>query len=201
MKAIIFMSEPHSRHLSPNDFGFTPGRPHAVPNKGKGSNRTGLPRSRWLRRIGVQDQIAARLKNSKSKPPWMTAERFKSLPDEITVRELRYQIHQKGFRTKTITLARTLLDDHVYSLPEIAELSRRCGEIETNFGHVKTMMKICRRHFHVSGCRGEIPLEKQLRSGHFKSAAVESHDSRERGPSSAVVSHGCGVTFLVIAPP
>jgi hypothetical protein len=121
---------------------FTPGRPHAVPNKGKGSKRTGLPRSRWLRRIGVQDQVVAWLKNSKSKPPWMTAEQFASLPGEITVRELRYQVHQKGFRTKTVTLVTTLLDDRVYSLPEIAALYHRRWEIETNFGHVKTTMKM-----------------------------------------------------------
>jgi len=119
---------------------FTPGRPHAVPNKGTGSKRKGLPRSRWLRRIGVQDQLVAWLKNSKSKPRWMTAEQFASLPDEITVRELRYQVHQKGFRTKNITLVTTLLDDEVYSLAEIASLYRRRWEIETNFGHVKTTM-------------------------------------------------------------
>jgi hypothetical protein len=121
---------------------FTPGRPHAVPNKGTGSTRTGLPRSRWLRRIGAEDQLVAWLKNSKSKPRWMTAEQFASLPDQITVREMRYQVHQNGFRTKTITLVTTLLDDRVYPFTEIAELYRRRWEIETNFGHVKTTMKM-----------------------------------------------------------
>ena len=36
----------------------------------------------------------------------------------------------------------TLLDEEVYSLPELAELFRRRWEIETNFGHVKTTMKM-----------------------------------------------------------
>ena len=72
----------------------------------------------------------------------MTTEQFALLPEEITVRELRYQVHQKGFRTKTITLVTTLLDDRVYTLPEIAELYRRRWEIETNFGHVKMTMKM-----------------------------------------------------------
>jgi hypothetical protein len=103
----------------------TPGRPHAVPNKGTGSKRKGLPRSRWLRRLGVDDQIVVWLKNPKSKPRWMPIEQFASLPNEITVRELRYQVHQKGFRVKNITLVTTLLDDEVYSLPELAELFRR----------------------------------------------------------------------------
>ena len=88
------------------------------------------------------NQIVAWLKNPKSKPRWMTAEQFASLPDEITVRELRYDVHQKGFRAKKITLVTTLLDEEIYSLPEIAELYRRRWEIETNFGHVKTTMKM-----------------------------------------------------------
>ena len=67
----------------------------------------------------------------------------------------------KGFRTKTITLVTTLLDDSIYSLPEIAALYQRRWEIETNFGHVKTTMKMdvlkCRtvdgvlRELHVFG--------------------------------------------------
>ena len=36
----------------------------------------------------------------------------------------------------------TLLDDRIYSFAEIAELYGRRWEIETNFGHVKTTMKM-----------------------------------------------------------
>jgi len=36
----------------------------------------------------------------------------------------------------------TLLNDTIYSLPEIVELYRRRWEQETNFGHVKTTMKM-----------------------------------------------------------
>jgi hypothetical protein len=55
----------------------------------------------------------------------MSNEQFESLPHEIVVRELRYDVHQKGFRAKQITLVTTLLDDSVYSLPELANLFRR----------------------------------------------------------------------------
>lgn len=121
---------------------FTPGRPHAIPSRGKSSKRKGLPRSRWLRGLGVKDQVVVWLKNPNSKPRWMTTEHFDALPDEITVRELRYEVHQKGFRVKQVTLVTTLLNDEIYSLPEIAELYRRRWEQETNFGHVKTTMKM-----------------------------------------------------------
>ena len=43
---------------------------------------------------------------------------------------------------KKVTLVTTLLDDEVYSLPELAELYRRRWEQETNFGHIKTTMKM-----------------------------------------------------------
>ncbi len=72
----------------------------------------------------------------------MSVEQFEALPNEITVRELRYDVHQNGFRVKKVTLVTTLLDDEVYSLPELAELYRRRWEQETNFGHIKTTMKM-----------------------------------------------------------
>lgn len=49
-------------------------------------------------------------------------------------------MHQRGFRVKQVTLVTTLLDEAVYSLPELAALFRRRWEIETNFGHIKTTM-------------------------------------------------------------
>ncbi len=119
---------------------FTPGRAHVVPGKGKSEKRKGRPRSKWLRQLGVNDQIVQWLKNPKSKPVWMSQQQFNSLPDQITVRELRYSVHKKGFRVKQVTLVTTLLDDQLYSLPELADLFRRRWEIETNFGHVKTTM-------------------------------------------------------------
>lgn len=121
---------------------FTPGRPHAVPGKGKSAKRKGLPRSKWIRCLGESDQVVVWLKNPRSKPRWMSTEQFTALPSEITVRELRYQVHQKGFRTKSITLVTTLLDADMYSSDYLAGLYDRRWEQETNFGHVKTTMKM-----------------------------------------------------------
>jgi len=121
---------------------FTPGRAHAIPGKGKAQNQKGKPRSKWLRGLGVQDQIAQWLKHPLGKPNWMTVEQFATLPGQITVRELRYEVKQKGFRAKKITLVTTLLDDSVYALSDLADLFRQRWEIETNFGHLKTTMKM-----------------------------------------------------------
>ena len=119
---------------------FTPGRPHAIPGKGNSDQRKGRPRSKWLRRLGVNDQLVSWLKDSRSQPSWMSAAQFESLPEQLTVRELRYTIEKKGFRVKHVTLVTTLLDQQIYSLPEIAALFRRRWEIETNLAHIKTTM-------------------------------------------------------------
>ena len=72
----------------------------------------------------------------------MSAEQFAALPVSIEVRELRYTIREKGFRAKEITLVTTLVDIERYSLADLAELFRQRWEIETNFGHLKTTMKM-----------------------------------------------------------
>lgn len=121
---------------------FTPGRPYVNHHKGSGNKRKGLPRSRWIQQLGVSDQIVAWQKNSRGKPTWMSAEQFAVLPVEITVREIRYAVTQKGFRSKEITLVTTLLDAELYTLPALADLFRQRWEIETCFGHLKTTMKM-----------------------------------------------------------
>jgi IS4 transposase len=122
---------------------FTPHRPHAEPGRSKSDRKKGLPRSRWLRSMGATDQVVEWLKPAASnRPRWMSPEQFAALPDSIVVRELRYTIDQKGFRPKQITLVTTLTDAEAYSKEKLADLFRERWEIETNFGHLKTTMKM-----------------------------------------------------------
>ena len=118
---------------------FTPHRPHNVP--GGKNNVKGRPTSCWLKQLGVSDQLVEWLK-PKSRPCWMSAQQFAALPAAITVRELCYTICEKGFRPKEITLVTTLLDEGQYPLEVLADLFQRRWQIETNFGHLKTTMKM-----------------------------------------------------------
>ncbi len=120
---------------------FTPGRSHAHPGRGKANRKPGRPRSRWLKQLGATDQIVEWLKST-NKPRWISTEQFAAMPASILVRELRYSIHEKGFRPKEITLITTLLDSQQYSLSDLASQFRQRWEIETNFGHLKTTMKM-----------------------------------------------------------
>lgn len=122
---------------------FTPGRPHVEPGRGKSDRNKGKPRSRWLRSLGATDQVVQWLKPARSnRPKWMSHEQFAALPDSIVVRELRYAINEKGFRPKQITLVTTLVDAEAYSKDTLADLFRERWEIETNFAHLKTTMKM-----------------------------------------------------------
>ena len=122
---------------------FQAGRPHVDPRWGRSARKKGLPRSRWLKRLGVTDQLVEWLKPADgNRPDWMSPDQFAALPAALTVRELRFAIHQKGFRPTEITLVTTLLDVEIYSKEVLADLFRQRWEIETNFGHLKTTMKM-----------------------------------------------------------
>jgi len=118
---------------------FTPDRPHAIPGVKRAAK--GLPRSRWLRGLGVLDQVVEWLK-PEDRPGWMTAEEYGVLPGTLTVRELRYDVGRPGFRTRTVTLVTTLLDAEGYPLDALAELYGARWRVELNFRHLKTTMKM-----------------------------------------------------------
>jgi Transposase DDE domain len=117
---------------------FTPGRRQA---KCGPKDLPGLPSSRWVRAQGDSDQIVVWFK-PKRKPTWMTVEEYAALPEELTVRELRYRVEAPGYRVREITLATTLLDATLYPASELAELYYRRWQIEINFKHIKISMKM-----------------------------------------------------------
>jgi hypothetical protein len=64
------------------------------------------------------------------------------LPKTMLVRELRYFIHIKGFRTKKVTLVTTLLDHHIYTYELLAELYGLRWQVEIDLRHLKTTMQM-----------------------------------------------------------
>jgi Transposase DDE domain len=80
---------------------FRVGRKHTRQKRGKRIQK-GLPTSCYLRRLGRWDQLVQYAKPP-SKPKWMDDEAWASLPETLTVRELRYVTRQRGHRTHVIT--------------------------------------------------------------------------------------------------
>jgi hypothetical protein len=118
---------------------FTPGRPHAMP--GDTNAPKGLPHSRWLRTLGTFDQVVEWFK-PKDRPHWMTPEQYATLPETITVREVRYRIARRGFRTRVVTLVTTLLDAELYPAEALAELYFARWRVEQNLRDLKQTMKM-----------------------------------------------------------
>jgi hypothetical protein len=124
---------------------FTPGRPGGPgrPGKGKGKSPAAVirPNSRWVRSQGETDQVVIWYK-PKGKPRWMSQEEYASLPDEITVRELRYQVHTPGYRVGEVTLVTTLLEASEYPASELAELYYRRWQVEIYLRDLKITLKM-----------------------------------------------------------
>jgi hypothetical protein len=76
---------------------FRTRRPYNRPGK---KRRKGLPSSRWLKRLGMTDQLVEWFK-PKSRPEWMDAETDADLPASLVVRELRYRVEQQRWRVET----------------------------------------------------------------------------------------------------
>jgi len=121
---------------------FTPGRPCIEPRKvAKAKDAKGLPRSRWIKSLGNDDQIVEWYKPA-SKPKWMSSAQWRQLPATLLVREVRRTLARPGFRPLTLTIVTTLLDPKKYPAEELFALRLRRWDVETDLRHLKTTMKM-----------------------------------------------------------
>ena len=76
-----------------------------------------------------------------TRPKWMTPQQYAQYPKTIFVRHLRYRVEHRGYRTKEVTLATTLIDSKTYTVEKLADLYRRRWEVELHIRSLKTHMK------------------------------------------------------------
>jgi hypothetical protein len=119
----------------------TPDRPLVRPSVRRTSAVTGMPRSRWLNALGVDDQRVAWL-TPKTGPSWRAKETLAALPETLVLREVRYPIGTPGFRTRQLTLVTTLVDAAGYGVADLAERYRQRWQVETSLAHLKTTMQM-----------------------------------------------------------
>lgn len=72
------------------------------------------------RRLGKYDHLI--LWTRPQRPEWMDEEFYESIPETLTLRELRFSVNTPGYRTNSITIATTLTDTTLYTKDDIAEL-------------------------------------------------------------------------------
>ncbi len=91
-------------------------------------------------RLGPGDHLVSWRKPQR--PAWMSQEQYDSLPEFLTVREVRVRVPQRGFRTKVIIVVTTLLDPEKYPAAEIAILYRRRWQAELNLRSLKIVLQM-----------------------------------------------------------
>lgn len=111
---------------------FRPGRAYASL---RDRQARGLPRSRWLRSLGKNDQVVEYFKPLQ-RPDWMTPEQYDALPASLLVRECRYRVTIPGRRTREVTLVTTLLDRRRYSARALARVYGLRWQVE---GHLRDL--------------------------------------------------------------
>jgi hypothetical protein len=92
------------------------------------------------RRLGKDDHLV--LWSRPARPKWMSAEQYAQLPQELTLREVRIRVAQKGFRTKTLLVVTTLLDAEQYPAEDIALLYRRRWQAELHLRSLKNVLQM-----------------------------------------------------------
>jgi hypothetical protein len=136
---------------------FTPGRPRATKGKAKTPcEATIRPHSRWVLSQGDCDQVVIWSK-PKSQPRWMSKDEYALLPEEITVRELRYKIQTPGYRVGEVTLVTTLLEASLYPAESLADLYFRRWQVEVYLRDLKITLKM-----DVLKCKTEDGVLKEL---------------------------------------
>ena len=135
---------------------FTPPRPLGMPTTRRSAAIKGLPRSRWLRAVSKDDQLVAWVK-PRTCPPGLSPAALAALPPALVVRELRYQVQQRGFRARQIPWVTPLLNAECYPCADVAALYRKRWEAETPLAQLQTTMQMDVLH-----CKTVLGVQKEL---------------------------------------
>ena len=74
------------------------------------------------------------------RPRYLSEAVWKRIPQELSVRVVRFSLRVPGFRTRSVTLVTTLLDARAYPAEELARLYARRWRIELWFRDIKTSL-------------------------------------------------------------
>ena len=93
------------------------------------------------KKLGIADHIVTWQKPRQLQS--MSPEAFADLPETLTVREVHFQVYQKGFRPEEIIVVTTLLDPKRFPRKKLAQLYQlRWQATEVNLKHIKTTLKM-----------------------------------------------------------
>jgi hypothetical protein len=92
------------------------------------------------RSLGVLDHVVSW--SRPARPDWMDEATYAQIPEGLTVRELRVEVDQPGFRVNELVLVTTRLDAGSYSKQDIAQLFLQRWNIELDFRSIKDVLQM-----------------------------------------------------------
>lgn len=107
------------------------------------------------RPLGFEDHIVTWTKPER--PDWMDEETYARMPSELKVRELRFKVHQPGFRVDEVVLVTTMLDAEEYTKDELADLFLQRWNVELDLRSIKDVLKM-----DVLRCKSPEMVEKEV---------------------------------------
>ena len=108
------------------------------------------------RRLGHEDHLIT-LKKPAQKPDWMDEQTYTQMPAELTVREVRVRVCQRGFRVRSLVLVTTLLDAQWYTKQELARAFRLRWQVELDLRAIKQTMNM-----NVLRCKSPDMVRKEV---------------------------------------
>lgn len=92
------------------------------------------------KRLGKYDHLI--IWKRPQKPAWMDAETYQGIPETIVLREIKFSISEPGFRTKSIVVITTLLDDEEFSKQDVADLYGYRWNVELDIRSIKSNLNL-----------------------------------------------------------
>jgi hypothetical protein len=104
------------------------------------------------RRLGPDDHLV--VWHRPQRPTWMTAEEYQTIPETLTVREVRVRVAEPGFRVETLVVVTTLTDADDYDTEAISDLYRERWQVELDIRSLKVSLQMeylrCRTPFMIA---------------------------------------------------
>jgi Transposase DDE domain len=91
--------------------------------------------------LGLRDHVVPWQK-PKEGPEWMDEATYALMPEEMWVRELRFEVTRPGYRVHQIILVTTLLDPVVYTKEDLARLYLKRWNVELDLRSIKIVMQM-----------------------------------------------------------
>ena len=92
------------------------------------------------RRLGADDHLVEWPKPQR--PEWLDQDTYDRLPDALTVREMKFAVRERGFRTQSVVVVTTLRDDEEVSREDLADLYRQRWHAELDLRSLKSTMAL-----------------------------------------------------------